>query len=78
MKDNLLSGLSKPRDSRLTCKIQQISETLSEEDRNIFRAAVDDPDWPASTLSKALKQRGIKVADVTIARHRSGQCNCNL
>ena len=78
MKDNLLSGLSKPRDNRLTCKIKQISEKLSEEDRKVFDAAVIDPNWPAATLARELGKRGIKVADVTIGRHRSGDCNCYL
>lgn len=73
----MLEGLEPPKNKAVYCKVDLMKETLSSEDYAIFIAAVDDKDkWPAKTLTNALRQRGVSVADTTISKHRQRACAC--
>lgn len=73
----MLEGMTPPKIKSVYCKIDQIAETLNEEDRAIFFEAIDDRDkWGARTLSNELRRRGVSVADTTITKHRDGGCAC--
>ena len=73
----MLEGLEPPQNKAIYCKIAQISETLSEADLEILNSALADKNrWGAKTLMKALRDRGLSVADTTIAKHRNNQCAC--
>lgn len=66
-----------PALKRYPCKVRTILESLDVKDETILRAALlDQQNWSANGLSKALNQRGINVADVSITRHREGSCSC--
>ena len=74
----MLEGLEPPTNKSVYCKVDQMKDTLSAEDYAIFIAAVDDKDkWPAKTLTNALRQRGVSVADTTITKHRQRACACH-
>jgi len=67
----------KPIKKQKQCKAQDLLDSLNESDRKILQDAFEDYDnWPHSVLSKALGKKGLYLADVTIARHRNGDCNC--
>ena len=74
----MLEGLEPLKSKAVYCKVDQMRNTLSAEDYAIFIAAVDDKDkWPAKTLTNALRQRGVSVADTTITKHRQRACACH-
>ena len=73
----MLEGLTPPSNKAVYCKIDQILQTLDKSDAEILTNAIANPDlWGARTLSTALRERGISVADTTITKHRSGTCAC--
>lgn len=58
------------------CGVAKVLETLGEADRKTFLAALDNPAVEASTLSRALRNEGIRLGYQTINRHRRGDCWC--
>lgn len=73
----MLEGLTPPPNKAIYCKVDQISRDLDESDRKIFIEAVDGVEkWGARTLTNALRQRGISIADTTITKHRVKACAC--
>ena len=73
----MLEGLSRPQNKTEYCKIDQTLKDLEPADRLILEAAITDyRAWPASTLSTQLRLRGVRVADVTITKHRKKACVC--
>ena len=72
----MLEGLS-PQKTDWPCRVRSVLLELDDKDAEILRHALLDLElWPAATLSKALKQRGITMSDNAIARHRKGFCSC--
>lgn len=52
-------------------------QELDKKDGEILKAAIADVrKWPAKSLQKALKERGISLADNVISKHRSQICRC--
>jgi hypothetical protein len=73
---SLLSGLTPPI-KKTACKVRTLLETLEPKDAEILVTALADQHlWPARTLQIALSQRKLIVSDVSIGRHRKGQCSC--
>lgn len=72
----MLEGLTPPKNKAVYCKIQQLSEELTESDRKILNDAMDSEMWSSKALSTALRQRGISAADTTITKHRNKSCAC--
>lgn len=73
----MLEDLQPPKKNH-PCKVRTILATLDDKDKAILNAAIaDHTTWPASTLSKELKKRGLVVVDNTITRHRDGTCSCS-
>lgn len=73
---SLLSGLA-PAVKKHPCKVRTILETLDAQDVKILEEALaNELVWPARTLQIALNERKIIVSDVSIGRHRKGQCSC--
>lgn len=73
----MLEGLTPPRNKTVFCKIDKLAAEMTPEDRAIFMAAIEDHrTWPANTLSNALRQKGVSVADMTITKHRLQACAC--
>lgn len=72
----MLEGLTPPTNKAVYCKIEQMAASLDEADRKILFGAIDSPEWGARTLSNALRNRGLSVADTTITKHRQKACAC--
>lgn len=72
----MLEGLE-PQKQNFTCKVNTISQGLEKKDLEIFLAAINDSrKWSAKGLQRALKERGIVLADTVISRHRQKLCRC--
>jgi hypothetical protein len=66
-----------PPVKKTACKVRTVLENLEPKDAEILAAALADQHlWPARTLQIALSQRKLIVSDVSIGRHRKGQCSC--
>lgn len=73
----MLEGLEPPKNKAIYCKVDLMAQELDEADRKIFLDAVADQDkWGARTLTNALRQRGLSIADTTITKHRVRACAC--
>ena len=73
----MLEGLEPLRHGNAFCKVERTASELSPEDAKILWAAIDDPKtWSAKGLEKALAQRGLRITDGVITRHRNKACWC--
>lgn len=73
---SLLSDLTPPV-KQTSCKVRTLLENLEPVDAKILEQALaDSVTWPARTLQVALSERKIIVSDISIGRHRKGQCSC--
>lgn len=73
----MLEGLAPPKNRAVYCRISDLAAEMSEADKKIFMTAIEDKEaWSANALSTALRQRGVSVADTTIAKHRNRACAC--
>ena len=73
----MLEGLAPPKNRAVYCRIADLAAEMSAADKEIFITAIEDKDlWSANSLSTALRQRGVSVADTTIAKHRNRACAC--
>jgi hypothetical protein len=73
---SLLSGMTPPV-KKSACKVRTLLQNLDPKDAEILEAALANVHlWPARTLQNALMERKIVVSDVSIGRHRKGQCSC--
>jgi hypothetical protein len=65
----MLEDLTPPKREYKT-RINEILELLDAKDREILLKALDDKAWSAAALAKALTDRGLKISDTVIQRHR--------
>ena len=66
-----------PPEKKTACKVRATLQRLEPKDAEILEQALADHlNWPARTLSHALNQRKVTISDVSIGRHRKGQCSC--
>lgn len=73
---SLLAGLT-PTIKRASCKVRTLLDTLEPKDAEILEQALTNVHiWPARTLQNALAERKLIISDVSIGRHRKGQCSC--
>ena len=72
----MLENLEPPK-KNFTCRIKTVMSGLEPKDAKILEAAVADSiSWPANTLSRALKERGLQIGQESIRRHRDKTCSC--
>jgi len=71
----LLNDL-KPVEYRVPCKVRSLFDGLDADDKKILVAALNNPEWTAFGLSKALQERGLEISDRRITHHRQGKCSC--
>jgi PP-loop superfamily ATP-utilizing enzyme len=73
----MLENLEPIKNRVYYCKVDILKDELSEEDYKILIEAVNNKEkWQARTLSRALLERGLKLADTTIGKHRNKECAC--
>lgn len=72
----LLSDLTPPK-RIFPCRVRELYETLEKADSDILRFAIESKDqWPAKTLSNALRERDVMLSDLAITKHRNNRCSC--
>lgn len=72
----MLEGLT-PTNSKGSCKVAAVAESLSDADKAIlFQAIEDKATWPIRTLVRALSERGILISDTPVTAHRNQSCVC--
>jgi plasmid stability protein len=59
-----------------SCKVRTLAESLEAKDRAILENALTDSKWNPNSLSVALKQRGIELANKLIRKHQLQRCSC--
>lgn len=62
--------------SGVRCTIEILLTQMPVEDANDLRQLLPDYTVQASSLARALNNRGYRVSGPVIARHRRGDCNC--
>jgi hypothetical protein len=73
----VLEGLKPPKSKSEYCKIDLTLKDLSKGDAQILLDAIANTDlWGAKTLSNALREKGLSIADTTITKHRKKICAC--
>jgi hypothetical protein len=73
---SLLSGMTPPS-RKSACKVLNVINSLDPKDGVILAEAIANTQlWPARTLQNALAERKIIISDISIGRHRKGQCIC--
>lgn len=73
----MLEGLTPPPNRAVYCKVADSLADLSPTDKEILEDALSNPVlWPAKTLSKQLRLKGLSMADTTISKHRALTCAC--
>jgi hypothetical protein len=71
----MLEGLEPPlKDS--VCIVARKAADLSKEDQQILETAFNDPRWTASSLVRALAERGFVVGDTALRKHLRKDCAC--
>ncbi len=60
----------KPPTYKKQTRIELVAAQLDESDRKLFFAALENPEWSAGALSRALKTRGVEVSNSAIQRYR--------
>lgn len=59
------------------CAVRLVMEDLDTKDRAILVGAIDDlSKWTPYSLSRALQNKGVKLGEKTIAKHRAKGCSC--
>lgn len=59
-----------------SCTMQMVMAALSPDDLDGLNRALANPDIRGTAIRKALADRGLKVSDTTLGRHRRGECLC--
>ena len=61
----------------IPCAIRTILEQLDESDQNILLNALADTEaWSNNALARALTDRGLRISEKPIRKHRSRYCSC--
>jgi hypothetical protein len=58
------------------CSVAILLDTLDAQDASDLVAALANPTYQGTSISRALKGRGINLAPHSIVRHRRGDCLC--
>ena len=74
---SLAQRLAEPPSARKPqCLVADILDGLCDDDEAAFRAALDNPNFTATYLSRTLRDEGYEVAPRTLTRHRRAECCC--
>lgn len=72
----MLEGLE-PKKKHSSCAVRKLLDSLEDKDSKILAEAVGNAGkWTSNSLSKALRERGLILADHTITKHRNRSCVC--
>ena len=69
-----LTDLLRPK--TYDCKAIRQINTLPDEDAELLRNALADPEVPLYRILEALSRCGVRAAKTTVGDHRRGVCSC--
>jgi len=72
----LLDDLRTPQKKVWPCAVREIIASLEKGDAQILAEAVMNPEWKYSTLENALRDKGIRLGQHAIKKHRTKGCSC--
>ena len=72
----MLEGLQPPKKIP-ACKVRSVMNALNDKDKELLKAALDNPDWGHQTLAVELNNLGILISEHPIRKHRIGRCSCD-
>jgi hypothetical protein len=58
------------------CSVRKLEQSLDPADWKALTEALSNPMMSGESISRALKDTGIRIAGTTIQRHRRGDCLC--
>jgi hypothetical protein len=58
------------------CTVGVLIGELPDADAKDLQAALDDPNIPATAITRVLKRMGADMHDKRVQAHRKGQCAC--
>ena len=61
---------------RYPCKVADVLAAVPADLRPDVVEALEDHTWSSRAVAGALTNRGFRIGDTTIKRHRNGQCAC--
>ena len=73
----LLDDLQLPPKRIRLCNLGMLYNTLEPDDKQRLLDAVNNPQWSATGLAKALEAKGLSVGHQSITRHRRKDCSCS-
>lgn len=62
---------------RTSCSVGTLLKDLDPQDRADLTEAFNNPAIMSSAIARALRNRGHKLGDYTIRRHRDLKCSCH-
>ena len=71
----MLEGL-RPPSAEMLCKVGRLSSDLTPEDYQILQEALAEPRWTTAGLAKALAERGLRMGETVLRKHRAKECAC--
>lgn len=71
----MLEDLTPPSPLR-TCATKVLLNKLEKKDQEILIAALANEAWAAKALARELTNRGLKISDHSLLRHKRKECSC--
>lgn len=72
----MLEGLTPP-ERVFPCAVRTLLDALDESDQRILEEALTNQNvWSNVALAKALTERGLRISEKPIRKHRLGICSC--
>ena len=71
-----LQKLQLARNSRRSCLVNTILESLDDEDCEALTKAIENLNFSGAQISRILKNNDIVIAAATINKHRKKDCAC--
>ena len=75
---SLLAEMRNAEDARRgpRCSVTVVLESMNDEDAADLRAALGDPTITGSVIARILRNRGHRITEQSVTRHRRGACLC--
>ena len=71
----MLEDLTPPTQFR-PCAMRDLINKLEKKDQEILELALANEEWAAKALARELTNRGLKISDHSVLRHRRKECSC--
>ncbi len=71
-----IEAFKPPRAERKSCLLTRILQSMTKNDAEIARTAINDPDVGSGLIARVLTENGFRISEETIRRHRRSGCGC--